>query len=166
MAGGAVSNRKLVVLRFASVHFYFPCKYRRTPGTSSTQVEWAVSYYDVLQNTVGGGKPKMKWHFNQNSWPTFAREGARYPAPATAAEQDALVDHLQVEPAPRPVYVCSAAPSWEKSSSFFACEFGFKIVPASGKLWDSSLRVRNACQKRDLQSRTPTPCVYFTNFFY
>mmetsp|Transcript_49573 Transcript_49573/g.94725 ORF Transcript_49573/g.94725 Transcript_49573/m.94725 type:complete len:337 (+) Transcript_49573:54-1064(+) len=59
------------------------------------QVEWAVSYYDVLQNTVGGGKPKMKWHFNQNSWPTFAREGARYPAPATAAEQDALVDHLQ-----------------------------------------------------------------------
>ena len=23
-------------------------------------VEWSVEYYDVLQNTVGGGKPKMR----------------------------------------------------------------------------------------------------------
>ena len=24
------------------------------------KVDWSVEYYDVLQNTVGGGKPKMK----------------------------------------------------------------------------------------------------------
>ena len=26
------------------------------------QVVWTVEYYDKLQNTVGGGKPKMKYH--------------------------------------------------------------------------------------------------------
>ena len=33
------------------------------------RVEWRVEYYDVLQNTVGGGKPKMRWHFKENAWP-------------------------------------------------------------------------------------------------
>jgi phosphoglycolate phosphatase-like HAD superfamily hydrolase len=59
------------------------------------QMDWAVSYYDVLQNTVGGGKPKMKWHFAQNEWPTYMNDGIRMPAPSTTEEQDALVDHLQ-----------------------------------------------------------------------
>ena len=54
-------------------------------------VEWNVEYYDVLQNTVGGGKPKMKWHFSRSGWPS-SRLG---PAPTTAAEQDRLVDELQ-----------------------------------------------------------------------
>ena len=26
-------------------------------------VNWSVEYYDVLQNTIGGGKPKMFFHF-------------------------------------------------------------------------------------------------------
>ena len=30
-------------------------------------VEWSVQYYDRLQNTVGGGKPKMKYHFTQEA---------------------------------------------------------------------------------------------------
>uniref|UniRef100_A0A6U0AC63 Uncharacterized protein n=1 Tax=Ostreococcus mediterraneus TaxID=1486918 RepID=A0A6U0AC63_9CHLO len=56
------------------------------------RVDWVVEYYDVLQNTVGGGKPKMKWHFNQNAWPT----SSLFPtAPTTDAERDALVDALQ-----------------------------------------------------------------------
>ena len=29
-----------------------------------SQVEWTMEYYDVLQNTVGGGKPKMMNYFN------------------------------------------------------------------------------------------------------
>jgi beta-phosphoglucomutase-like phosphatase (HAD superfamily) len=29
-----------------------------------TAVNWSTSYYDILQNTVGGGKPKMKHFFN------------------------------------------------------------------------------------------------------
>ena len=58
---------------------------------SGKPVEWSVDYYDVLQNTVGGGKPKMRFFFGENGWPE-TKNGA---APATEAEQEALVDALQ-----------------------------------------------------------------------
>jgi len=32
------------------------------PGDSGP-LEWTEEFYDVLQNTVGGGKPKMRWYF-------------------------------------------------------------------------------------------------------
>ena len=58
-------------------------------------VEWTVEYYDMLQNTVGGGKPKMHFHFRETM-------GGKYPSskdmpspPQTEEEQAALVDALQ-----------------------------------------------------------------------
>ena len=27
-------------------------------------VVWSEEFYDMLQNTVGGGKPKMRWYFS------------------------------------------------------------------------------------------------------
>lgn len=33
-------------------------------------VDWTEEFYDMLQNKVGGGKPKMRWYFGQNGWPT------------------------------------------------------------------------------------------------
>merc|ERR1712054_70209 len=54
-------------------------------------VEWTVAYYDVLQNTVGGGKPKMKWHFGKNGWPVSDMG----PPPSEDAAQNTLVDVLQ-----------------------------------------------------------------------
>jgi len=56
-------------------------------------VEWTVEYYDVLQNTVGGGKPKMFHYFRETvkQFPSVKGE----PAPATEEEQKALVDALQ-----------------------------------------------------------------------
>ena len=58
-------------------------------------VEWTVEYYDMLQNTVGGGKPKMHFHFKETM-------GGKYPSskdmpspPQTEEEQIALVDALQ-----------------------------------------------------------------------
>ena len=59
---------------------------------NGTPVEWVVEYYDVLQNTVGGGKPKMKWHFGQNEWPTSTMFAE---APTSDEDRDALVDALQ-----------------------------------------------------------------------
>jgi len=53
-------------------------------------VEWTVEYYDVLQNTVGGGKNKMFYHFRNTT-------GA-FPDPnpnPTLEEQQALIDALQ-----------------------------------------------------------------------
>lgn len=36
----------------------------RCPGADGESiVDWSVEYYDDLQNTVGGGKPKMRHYF-------------------------------------------------------------------------------------------------------
>ena len=56
-------------------------------------VEWSVEYYDVLQNTVGGGKPKMFFHF-RNTTGQFPMVGDKA-APATLEEQQSLIDDLQ-----------------------------------------------------------------------
>lgn len=56
-------------------------------------VEWSVPYYDVLQNTVGGGKGKMFFHF-RNTTGVFPMSGDK-PAPTTAEEEQSLVDSLQ-----------------------------------------------------------------------
>jgi len=54
--------------------------------------EWTPEYYDVLQNKVGGGKPKMRHHFGIYGWP----HSTLGPAPEDdQAKQDALVDALQ-----------------------------------------------------------------------
>jgi len=57
-------------------------------------VEWSVPYYDKLQNTVGGGKNKMFYHFRNTTkaFPTF--EGGTA-APANPDEEQELVDRLQ-----------------------------------------------------------------------
>jgi len=59
-------------------------------------VVWDVPYYDKLQNTVGGGKPKMRWHFMNTcdgAWPTCVKKGGR--TPASEEEGMALIDELQ-----------------------------------------------------------------------
>jgi len=60
-------------------------------------VEWTVEYYDVLQNTVGGGKAKMFYHFRTTTgaFPTFSEDGSTKPSPETQDDQQALIDNLQ-----------------------------------------------------------------------
>jgi HAD superfamily hydrolase (TIGR01509 family) len=70
-------------------------------------VIWDTHYYDKLQNTVGGGKPKMKWYFGKDAaamiglaespeggvWPYSTRP---YSTPPTSDKQKSdLVDKLQ-----------------------------------------------------------------------
>ena len=70
---------------------------------NTVPVVWTVEYYDVLQNTVGGGKPKMFFHFTNTTngkWPSFLKEvegqqQQRCPPPTTPEEKQALVDKLQ-----------------------------------------------------------------------
>ena len=58
---------------------------------------WETTYYDKLQNTVGGGKPKMRWHFMETcdgQWPVCtARDAGR--APSCDETGMALIDDLQ-----------------------------------------------------------------------
>jgi HAD superfamily hydrolase (TIGR01509 family) len=70
-------------------------------------LEWSTKFYDVLQNTVGGGKPKMRWYFAREGWPTSAgilpaadgKGGDTYAqeprAPQNEEEETLLVDELQ-----------------------------------------------------------------------
>lgn len=62
---------------------------------NGTPVVWSEEFYDELQNTVGGGKPKMRWYFSpeRNGWPVSSILGA---APQTEDEQAKLIDTLQV----------------------------------------------------------------------
>lgn len=61
---------------------------------SGEPVDWSVEYYDILQNTVGGGKPKMHFHFKETMGGQYPMSGDKA-APATDEEQISLVDDLQ-----------------------------------------------------------------------
>lgn len=59
-----------------------------------TIVDWDEKFYDMLQNKVGGGKPKMCWYFGENGWPTTNILDGR--APSTDEEKTQIIDILQV----------------------------------------------------------------------
>ncbi|KAG1670118.1 hypothetical protein FOA52_013694 [Chlamydomonas sp. UWO 241] len=83
--GVIVETEELHRLAYNSAFAEFECTIDGKP------LEWTVEYYDILQNTVGGGKPKMKYHFANNGWPA-SKVGV---APSDVAAQDKLVDDLQ-----------------------------------------------------------------------
>lgn len=56
-------------------------------------VFWSVPYYDILQNTVGGGKGKMRYYF-RNHTGAFPMVGEKA-APDTKEAEEALIDSLQ-----------------------------------------------------------------------
>lgn len=62
---------------------------------SGLKVEWSETYYDRLQNTVGGGKPKMNHYFNTEvqEWPSSITPIKD--AYNTEEERIKLVDDLQ-----------------------------------------------------------------------
>jgi HAD superfamily hydrolase (TIGR01509 family) len=58
-------------------------------------VEWTVQDYDILQNTIAGGKNKMNYHFTKTTggkWPNNAISGK---IPSTEEEKAELIDKLQ-----------------------------------------------------------------------
>jgi hypothetical protein len=41
----------------AFVHFGVRC-----PPAADAPLDWDEAFYDILQNRIGGGKPKMRWY--------------------------------------------------------------------------------------------------------
>ena len=35
------------------------------PKGGDSVANWSVEFYDKLQNSIGGGKPKMRWYFGK-----------------------------------------------------------------------------------------------------
>lgn len=65
--------------------------YNQVFGEFDTGVTWSEEYYQMLMNTIGGGKPKMRYHFGKTGWPS-SKLG---PPPETQEAQEALIDKLQ-----------------------------------------------------------------------
>ncbi|XXG61192.1 hypothetical protein AAC387_Pa04g2907 [Persea americana] len=64
----------------------------RCPPSSSQPLLWDPDFYDVLQNQIGGGKPKMRWYFGENGWPSSKVFGT---PPAADADREKLIDTIQ-----------------------------------------------------------------------
>lgn len=64
----------------------------RCPPSSSESLNWSLEFYDKFQNLVGGGKPKMRWYFRENGWPT----STLFESPPESDDDRAkLIDSLQ-----------------------------------------------------------------------
>jgi hypothetical protein len=55
---------------------------------------WTSEFYDELQNQIGGGKPKMRWYFNKNGWPTSTISSK---PPVGEQDQATVIDTIQVQ---------------------------------------------------------------------
>lgn len=62
--------------------------------TGETPVDWNVDYYDILQNTVGGGKGKMFFHF-RNTTKKFPTSNLLPSVPSNPDEEQKLIDAIQ-----------------------------------------------------------------------
>ncbi|KAH1113703.1 hypothetical protein J1N35_007081 [Gossypium stocksii] len=70
----------------AFAHFNVRCP------PSSQPLNWDLQFYDVLQNLIGGGKPKMRWYFKEHGWPS----STIFETPPESDEERAkLIDTLQ-----------------------------------------------------------------------
>ncbi|KAJ0233502.1 Haloacid dehalogenase-like hydrolase domain-containing protein [Hirschfeldia incana] len=64
----------------------------RCPPSSSESLDWSLEFYDKFQNLVGGGKPKMRWYFRENGWPTSTLFDT---PPESDDDRAKLIDALQ-----------------------------------------------------------------------
>ncbi|CAO2211304.1 unnamed protein product [Urochloa humidicola] len=64
----------------------------RCPPASADPLYWDEAFYDELQNRIGGGKPKMRWYFGENGWPSS--KIFEMP-PSTDSDKEKLVDIIQ-----------------------------------------------------------------------
>ncbi|KAI3952385.1 hypothetical protein MKX01_005252 [Papaver californicum] len=71
----------------AFAHFNVKCS-----ASDIKPLNWDSDFYDVLQNQIGGGKPKMRWYFKENGWPTSSIFES---APENDSDKAKLIDTLQ-----------------------------------------------------------------------
>ncbi|XP_039854496.1 haloacid dehalogenase-like hydrolase domain-containing protein At4g39970 isoform X2 [Panicum virgatum] len=64
----------------------------RCPPASADTLYWDEAFYDELQNRIGGGKPKMRWYFGENGWPS----SKIFETPPSAdSDKEKLIDIIQ-----------------------------------------------------------------------
>lgn len=73
-------------------HFNVRCPSPEGSSFSDDPLNWSLEFYDVLQNQIGGGKPKMRWYFKENGWPS---SNIFETAPDNDTDREKLIDILQ-----------------------------------------------------------------------
>lgn len=64
----------------------------RCPPAAEAPLDWDGAFYDDLQNRIGGGKPKMRWYFGENGWPSSKIFET---PPSSDSDKEKLVDIIQ-----------------------------------------------------------------------
>jgi HAD superfamily hydrolase (TIGR01509 family) len=90
--GVILETEELHRIAYNKAFEYYNCTINNEP------IVWSVEYYDILQNTVGGGKPKMFYYFRttrKEQFPQYTIDDVLYASPQTDDEQKILVNMLQ-----------------------------------------------------------------------
>lgn len=64
--------------------------YNQTWDAENLGFTWDYDFYGMLQNSIGGGREKMRWYFNNYGWP----DASPADSPTLAEEREALLTHL------------------------------------------------------------------------
>ncbi|KAJ4833960.1 hypothetical protein Tsubulata_016636 [Turnera subulata] len=97
----------------AFAHFNVICPPSPSSSSSATEeaLNWSPEFYDVLQNRIGGGKPKMRWYFKEHGWPSST---ILETPPEDDEDRAKLIDTLQAR--------FLSFPDWQ--SALFPCLIG------------------------------------------
>ncbi|KAL5222384.1 hypothetical protein ABZP36_027097 [Zizania latifolia] len=68
-------------------HFGVSCE-----PAAAAPLYWDEAFYDDLQNRIGGGKPKMRWYFGENGWPS---SNIFEKPPSSNSDKEKLIDIIQ-----------------------------------------------------------------------
>lgn len=66
--------------------------YNQCWAAEGLSFEWSVPFYEMLQNSIGGGREKMRWYFTEYGWP--ARVAGASDDPDVARRREDLLDTL------------------------------------------------------------------------
>lgn len=64
--------------------------YNQTWKSEGLDFEWDYELYGMMQNSIGGGREKMRWYFDKNGWP----DGSPVDSPHLADPREQLLNHL------------------------------------------------------------------------
>lgn len=67
--------------------------YNQCWAVEGLDIEWSYELYEMLQNSVGGGKEKMRWYFKKYGWP----DGQPNDSPMLLQKREEMIDRLQTK---------------------------------------------------------------------
>lgn len=142
----------------------------------SEPLNWDTDFYDVLQNQIGGGKPKMRWYFKENGWPSST---IFVTPPENDIDREKLIDTLQdwktekykdiiksgsVEPRPGVLRLMDEAKASGKKLAVCSAATKSSVVLCLENLIGIERFQSLDCflAGDDVKEKKPDPCIYIT----